>query len=127
MKSEDLKSSLADGAPFTELSPYIVLGVDSVPAWLSPPADVGERRGILVGTGAEVTIERPGTFRRELNCRSRDPELAAGELDAEAGVLSTSKRDSKEEPEPSESARMDGVMEGTGTRCADCLRDRATL
>ena len=102
-----------DSIPAAALSPTVVLGVVRAGTGLSLAVDVGEDRD---EADAFVTMKRPGTLRRLLSCRSRELGRVAGELEPEAIAPSmVSNLDSKDDPEPSESPRRDGVMEGTGT------------
>lgn len=102
-----------DSIAVAALSPKVVFGVAKMGTGLSFVVDDGEDRDEV---DAFVTMERPGTLRRLLSCRSREPGRVACELEPEAIAPSTvSDLDSKDDPEPSESPSRDGVMEGTGT------------
>lgn len=76
--------------------------------------------------GGWVRIERPGAFRLTLSCFGLGPVEELGELECDEEVPSASDRDSDEELPmlPSASTNMEGVSEGTGTRCEDCFRLR---
>lgn len=72
--------------------------------------------------GGWVRIERPGAFRLTLSCFGLGPVAELDGLEWDDTVPCES--DEELPILPSASTNMEGVSEGTGTRCDDCFRLR---